>query len=136
MVLRAQARGTQTYACKAKEGGKEYEWVSKAPEAGLFDDNGQKIGKHFGTTFTWEMGDGSRVTGKPRAKADAPESGAMPWLLFETKSTGKDGMVSKVKYIQRVATVGGQPPPTGCDAAHKNAEAHVDYSATYYMYAP
>jgi hypothetical protein len=122
--------------CKPKEGGgKEYEWISKAPDAGLFDDNGQKIGKHYGA-FMFEMSDGSRIAGKPRAKADAPEAGAMPWLLFETKSSGGPGMVAKVKYVQRVATSGGQPPATGCDAAHKNAEARVDYSATYYMYGP
>ena len=136
MVLKAQARGTQLYTCKPKQGApKEYEWTSGAPDAGLFDDNGPKIGKHSGS-FVWELGDGSRITGKPRSKADAPEAGAMPWLLFETKSSGKEGQLSKVKYVQRVATVGGQPPATGCDAAHKNAEARVDYSATYYMYAP
>jgi hypothetical protein len=142
VVLKAQARGSQVYTCKPKQGAKdkekekEYEWSATAPDAGLFDDNGQKIGKHFGGNFAFEAADGSRVTGKPRAKADAPEAGAIPWLLFETKSTGGQGTLSKVKYIQRVATVGGQPPATGCDAAHKNAEARVDYSATYYMYAP
>ena len=135
VLLKAQARGVQVYACKAKEGTKDYEWVSKAPDAGLFDDNGQKIGKHFGS-FTWEASDGSRLTGKPRAKADAPDGAGITWLLFETKSAGGAGMLSKVKYIQRVATAGGQAPTTGCDAAHKNAEARVDYSATYYMYGP
>ena len=137
VLLKAQARGVQIYACKAKDGGKEYEWVSKAPDAALYDDSdpSKKIGKHFGS-YTWEASDGSRVAGKARSKADAPEAGSIPWILYETKSSGPAGMLSKVKYIQRMATTGGQPPTGGCDAAHKNAEARVDFTATYYMYGP
>jgi hypothetical protein len=136
VVLKALAKGVQIYACKAKEGAASaYEWTLKAPEAELFDDKGQKIGKHYGGP-TWEAADGSKVVGKLKTKVDAPEPSAIPWLLLEAKSTEGVGVLSKVTNIQRVATVGGKAPGGGCDAAHANAETRVDYSATYYMYGP
>jgi hypothetical protein len=136
VVLKALAKGVQIYACKAKEGAPSaYEWTLKAPEAELFDDGGQKIGKHYGGP-TWEAADGSKVVGKLKTKVDAPEPTAIPWLLLEAKSTEGAGVLSKVTNIQRVATVGGKAPPGGCDAAHANAETRVDYTASYYMYGP
>jgi hypothetical protein len=136
VLLKALAKGVQIYACKAKEGAaSSYEWTLKAPEAELFDDKGQKIGKHYGGP-TWEAADGSKVVGKLKTKVDAPEPTAIPWLLLETKSTEGVGVLSKVTNIQRVATVGGKAPSSGCDAAHANAETRIDYTATYYMYGP
>jgi hypothetical protein len=136
VVLKALAKGVQIYVCKAKESAPNaYEWTLRAPEAELFDEKGQKIGKHYGGP-TWESTDGSKVVGKLRAKADAPEATAIPWLLLDAMSTEGAGVLGKVKNIQRVATVGGKAPAAGCDAAHANAEARVDYSATYYMYGP
>jgi hypothetical protein len=136
VVLKALAKGVQVYVCKAKEGAAgAYEWTLKAPEAELFDEKGQKIGKHYGGP-TWESTDGSKVVGKVRAKVDSPEATAIPWLLLDAKTTEGTGILSKVKNIQRLATVGGKAPATGCDAAHENAETRVDYTATYYMYGP
>ena len=136
VVLKAFAKGAQVYVCKAKQGAAgAYEWTLKAPDAELFDEKGQKIGKHYGGP-TWESTDGSKVVGKVRAKVDSPEATAIPWLLLDAKTTEGTGVLSKVKNIQRLATVGGKAPPTGCDAAHENAETRVDYTATYYMYGP
>jgi hypothetical protein len=136
VVLKALAKGAQVYVCVAKEGAAgAYEWTLKAPDAELFDEKGQKIGKHYGGP-TWESTDGSKVVGQLRAKVDSPEATAIPWLLLDAKTTEGTGVLSKVKNIQRLATVGGKAPATGCDAAHKNAETRVDYTATYYMYGP
>jgi hypothetical protein len=136
VVLKALAKGVQVYVCKGKEGAAgTFEWTLKAPDAELFDEKGQKIGKHYGGP-TWESTDGSKVVGQLRAKVDSPEATAIPWLLLDAKTTEGTGVLSKVKNIQRLATVGGKAPATGCDAAHKNAETRVDYTATYYMYGP
>jgi hypothetical protein len=136
ILLKALAKGVQIYECKAKEGAAaNYEWSLKAPEAELFDDQGQKIGKHYGGP-TWESVDGSKVVGKLRAKADAPDATAIPWLLLDVTSVEGVGVLSRVKSVQRVATAGGKAPPGGCDAAHANTEARIDYTATYYMYGP
>ncbi len=41
----------------------KYEWVFKAPEASLMDDQGKIIGKHYAGP-TWESSDGSKVGGQ------------------------------------------------------------------------
>lgn len=136
VLLKAVAKGVQIYVCKPKEGAANvYEWTLKAPEANLFNDSGQVVGKHYAGP-TWESTDGSKVVGKLHAKVDAPEATAIPWLLLDAKSNEGSGVLSAVKTIQRVATVGGKAPADGCDQAHANAETRVAYGATYYMYGP
>ena len=64
----------------------------------------------------------------------SPVQGAIPWLLMRAKSNEGAGALAGVKYIQRVDTVGGVAPSSGCDAAHAGAEARVEYSANYDFY--
>jgi hypothetical protein len=132
LLLRAAARGTQIYTCKAKAADPAaFEWVLKAPDAELFDQSGAKIGKHYAGP-TWENADGSRVVGEVMQRS--PAQGAVPWLLLRAKSNEGAGAFASVKYIQRLDTVGGIAPSAGCDAAHAGAEARVDYSANYDFY--
>ncbi len=136
VIVKALGKGVQIYVCKSKESAPTaFEWTLKAPEAELFDDAGKKIGKHYAGP-TWEAADGSKVVGKLKAKVDAPEGSAIPWLLLNAQSNEGDGLFAKVRSIQRVATVGGKAPAGGCDAAHVGAETRVDYTATYFMYGP
>ncbi len=134
VLLKASAKGVQIYVCKAAESAPRiYEWTLEAPEADLFDEEGQKIGRHY-VGPTWQSTDGSKVVGKLRSHVDAPDATAVPWLLLDVKSTEGTGIFSKVKYIQRVETSGGKAPASGCDADRTGAEMRVDYTATYYMY--
>jgi uncharacterized protein DUF3455 len=134
LVLKANAAGVQIYACgPAKDAKQSFEWTLKAPEATLIDDAGKPLGKH-GAGPTWEAPDGSKVVGAMKAKVDAPDSTAIPWLLVEAKSTEGQGVFSKVAWVQRVQTAGGKAPATGCDKAHVGAETRVDYRAAYYFY--
>ncbi|MDC0684904.1 DUF3455 domain-containing protein [Sorangium atrum] len=135
LVLKANAKGAQIYVCgKKKEPKAKFEWTLKAPDATLSDEAGKTLGKHYGGP-TWEAADGSKVVGAMKAKVDAPDATAIPWLLLEIKSTEGQGVLSHVAWIQRVQTVGGKAPADGCDKAHDGAEARVDYSAAYYFYA-
>lgn len=134
VLLKAAAKGAQVYVCKAKEGAPStFEWTLTGPDAQLFDDKGQPIGKHYAGP-TWELGDGSKVIAKLHAKVDAPDPNAIAWLLLDTKETQGTGLMTRVKSIQRVATAGGKAPATGCDAAHGGAETRANYTATYYFY--
>jgi hypothetical protein len=130
MVWKASATGWQIYTC-ATDG----TWKLKAPDAVLRDDAGKQIGKHFAGP-TWEASDGSRVVGELKAKADAPDASAIPWLLLAAKSHAGEGTLAKVSFIQRVSTTGGKAPASGCDAAHGGAEQRVAYTAIYQLYAP
>ncbi|HEY4159698.1 MAG TPA: DUF3455 domain-containing protein [Polyangiaceae bacterium] len=134
VLSKAAARGAQIYTCRANATDpKIFEWTLKAPDAELFDDQGQKLGRHYAGP-TWEALDGSKVVASLKAKADAPDASAVPWLLLETKSNEGSGVFSKVKSVQRVDTVGGKAPAAGCDAAHDGSEVRVDYRASYYFW--
>jgi hypothetical protein len=80
--------------------------------------------------------DGSRVVGSLRARADAPASGAIPWLLLSTQSTGAPGVLSAVSFIQRVNTEGGMAPAEGCGAASIGRQTRVGYRADYRLFVP
>jgi len=77
------ARGSQIYRCEAGATS-QHRWVFQAPEADLFSDAAmtQLVGRHYDGP-TWESLDGSRVAGKVRANAPAPDSSAIPWLLLD-----------------------------------------------------
>jgi len=132
MIVRA--KGVQVYECRARRdqpGG--YEWAFVAPEADLFDARGGKVGRHYAGPH-WEALDGSKILGMVKERADAPTAGAIPWLLLAAKSVGRDGSFSKVTSIQRVNTVGGVAPATGCSESAAGTPARVDYTADYYFF--
>lgn len=136
LKLKGSAKGVQIYQCKAKtDNTNQFEWTLKAPEADLLDDQGKKMIKHYGGP-TWEALDGSKVIGTVKAKADAPTTSAIPWLLLQAKSNQGNGSLSKVTYIQRVETVGGKAPSQVCNQTRANTEARVDYAADYFFYSP
>jgi len=83
---------------------------------------------------TWSTDDGSEVVGEVVAKADAPEPGAIQWLLLRVKSHQGSGPLSGVAYIRRSDTKGGAAPKTGCDAHHLSEQARMRYSATYQFF--
>lgn len=129
------ARGVQVYECRAKKDNPSaVEWAFVAPESQLFDAHGRSIGKHYAGPH-WENLDGSKIVGALKARADAPQAGAIPWLLLETRSVGTAGAFSKVTSIQRIATVGGTAPASGCSAQQIGQQARVAYTADYLMFA-
>lgn len=133
LTRKLAADGVQIYTCKAKADNSGYEWVFKAPEATLSDEVGTKVGTHGAGPF-WEASDGSRVNGEVKARANSSDPNAIPWLLLTTKSTGKDGLFARTAYIQRLDTVGGKAPASGCDQPSLEREERVGYTANYYFY--
>ena len=136
LSLEAAATGVQIYECGArKDDPTRFEWTFKAPEAELFDRAGRRIGRHYAGP-TWESDDGGKVVGVVKARDDGPDAGAIPWLLLGAKSTAGTGVFGRTTSIQRVRTVGGNPPGETCGAAQAGKLARVDYRATYYFYVP
>jgi hypothetical protein len=134
LVLTARAQGVQIYACgaDAKEPAR-WHWIFKAPEADLFDAQGERIGRHYAGP-TWEALDGSRVVGEVVARDDGPDPDAIPWLLLASKMRSGKGELENVQSIQRVLTVGGKAPATGCSKDRDGEIIRVPYSATYHFY--
>jgi hypothetical protein len=134
LAMVVPARGWQLYECRARrDQAGAYEWAFVAPEADLFDARGNTIGRHYAGPH-WEATDGSKILGTLKERADAPAAGAIPWLLLAAKSVGPTGAFSKVTSIQRVNTVGGIAPPTGCTQAAVGTPARVSYTADYYFF--
>lgn len=139
LVLMVRATGFQIYVCRPDAEGRPA-WTLKAPEAELFDEQGKAIGKHFGGP-TWQLNDGSQITGKMIAKVDAPDAKAIPWLLVTVTSYSGRGALTRVTSIQRVNTVAGLAPeslsPTAVECRQSNGavEFKSSYSADYYFYA-
>jgi len=134
LAMIVPAKGVQIYECRARTdqvGG--YAWAFVAPEADLFDARGNRTGRHYAGPH-WEATDGSKILGTVKERADAPVADAIPWLLLSARSVGSEGSFSKVTSIQRVNTVGGVAPKTGCSQATAGTPARIDYTADYYFF--
>ena len=132
LAFTAQGKGVQIYTCTAQ--GVYSNWVLKAPAATLADAQGNQIGTHSAGP-TWTATDGSSIVGKVLTKKVSYDPLSVDWLLLAaTPAPGHPGVFSKIAFVRRSDTHGGQPPADGCDAAHPNAEARVPYTATYSFY--
>lgn len=133
-VLTIRATGVQIYQCRSDAAGAPA-WASVAPEAELFDARGRSIGTH-GAGPHWTAHDGSRVVGKLKARADAPQPGAIPWLLLDATASAAPGVFGHVTSIQRLRTAGGLAPAGGCRTGTTGATARVPYTADYVLFSP
>ena len=133
LVAHFHATGAQVYVCKTSPQG-AFAWALKAPDAALFDASGAEVGRH-GAGPSWSSNDGSHVTAKKLAQAEAPRPDAIPWLLLEVASSSGKGILSQSSYVQRVDTAHGKTPTDGCLGATLDSEVRISYSAEYYFYA-
>jgi len=134
LAMIVAAKGVQIYECRASKDAGTASWVFVAPEADLFDASGKQIGRHYAGP-RWESFDGSTIAGAQKERIDAPQADAIPWLLLTAKSVGPEGSFSKVTSVQRMSTVGGTAPKTGCSSDSVGQVARMPYTADYYFLA-
>jgi hypothetical protein len=130
-VLSVHAKGDQIYQCSVDNN--KYAWKIQAPDARLYDAQGQIVGKHYAGPV-WEYKEGSRIVGRIVNKIDIAPKSSISWLLVEVIGHKGNGLFSDVKYINRINTHGGLPPLSGCDANHLGSEKRVPYTADYIFY--
>jgi hypothetical protein len=130
-VLTVHAKGDQIYQCALNKA--EYAWETQAPDAKLFDAQGNIVGNHTAGPL-WEYKEGSRVVGRVVNKIDVSPDKAVSWLLVEVVSHKGNGLFSNVSFINRINTHGGLPPASGCDANHLGSEKRIAYTADYVFY--
>ena len=149
VFLRGHAIGTQNYMCLPSGAG--FAWTLVGPQATLFADNGRQSMTHFLSInpidnlprATWQH---SRDTSSAWAKLSAASSdpafvapGAIPWFKLEVVGT-QDGptggdRLSETTFIQRINTVGGMAPSTGCAVSTDiGKRTFVYYEADYIFY--
>ena len=146
--------GTQNYECQPAASVGRVAWTLFTPEATLFSDQGEQLTTHFNSPnpsssaphllewfvrATWQdSGDTSTVWAGPSLPLRS-EPDAIAWVLLQAAGvqagpTG-GGTLAVTTFIQRLNTVGGLAPATGCDnptdVGHK---AFVPYTADYFFY--
>jgi hypothetical protein len=125
LVLQAFGIGVQIY----RWSGTSWEFV--APSAKLFADAGAQgeVASHFGGP-TWKSNSGGSVVGTVVDRCVADEA-SIPWVSLSAVSSGP-GVFEKVKFIQRLNTVGGNAPSTPGNVVGQ--EVSVPYTADYLFY--
>ena len=157
------ALGTQNYVCLPSGAGVAYQLFT--PEATLFNDHGRQLTTHFfspnlnpnpgldpeelrAIRATWEDSRDTstvwaKVTGSATSTSDPTfvKAGAVAWVRLEVVGhlegpTGGDRL-TETTFIQRLNTVGGVPPSTGCaSSADIGTEAFMPYTADYFFFRP
>jgi len=144
--LEAHAVGTQNYICLPSG------WTFFGPQATLFDDLNEQVITHFlssnpderGTArATWQDSqDTSAIWAMSIESSSNPDfvaEGAIPWLLLlvvgaQDGPTGGNTLTATT-FIQRVNTIGGTAPSTGCTlSTDVGKKALVPYVADYVFY--
>lgn len=131
------AQGVQIYTCKAAVATAPAvtpgpTFTLKAPHA-VLSDGPQVRAVHFAGP-SWQALDGSLITGAKVASSPSPDPAAIPWLLLKAATHSGTGAFADVTFIQRLDTVGGVAPSTGCDDTHLGTEVLVPYRSSYFFY--
>src|SRR5262245_29794595 len=132
------ATGVQIYECVLDATGSGA-WKLRAPSAELTDADGD-FADHFGGIDAglpagpyWKsVRDGSRV--HAGSAVSSPNPGAIPFLRLQALDAAGNGVMSRVAFIQRLATTGGVAPTDACTSPDQRAE--VPYTADYYFFVP
>lgn len=124
-VATIHAEGAQIYECKVDNGG-NVTWLFREPIAMLIL-NGKTIGRHYAGP-TWELTDGSAVTGKAVSNTPGATAADIPWLKLDVVNHQGNGLLSNVTTVQRINTRGGVAQGT-CD--QRGSFLSVPYSADY-----
>jgi len=159
VFLVGHATGTQNYSCLPCDPSKPgcangVAFTLFTPQATLFNDRLKQVTTHFFSPnpfenntirATWQHSrDTSTVWGKVVGSSTDPnfvKPGAIAWLLVNVKDVGvQEGptggdRLTKTTFIQRLNTVGGVAPSSGCSSpADIGRQAFVPYKADYFFY--
>jgi hypothetical protein len=141
--------GTQNYVCQPSTTIGHPAWTLFTPQATLFTDQGEQLTSHFnspnpveGNTVVRATWRDSQDTSTVWAKATGAVSvtpDAIAWVRLQVvgAQVGPTGgtTLSGTTFIQRLNTVGGLAPSTGCDLPTDiGHRAFVPYTADYFFY--
>ena len=125
------ATGVHVYECRPNARG-GYKWTFVRPDVTLSDDSGS-VATQQEPNLWQDSRDRSTVSAVVRASAPAGGDN-LPWTLMAAASHSGTGTFSGVTSVQRVNTVGGVAPGSGCDELSVGTSTNVAFSADYYFY--
>jgi len=125
LVLHAFGIGVQIYHWNGTS------WGAPVPSATLYADAGGhgEVASHFAGP-TWQSNSGSTVVGTV-ANRCTPDPASIAWLSLTAVPSGA-GVFANVTFIQRLNTIGGNPPATPGTVIGQ--EARIPYTADYLFY--
>jgi hypothetical protein len=126
-----RGEGVHVYECKPGFDGR-LTWVFSNPEVN-FSDGATTVATQNQVNFWESTSDRSSVSTIVRASA-AAGSDNLPWTLYAAQSNDTGGRFGGVTSVQRVNTVGGVAPSTGCSDTTAGTEVRVPFRADYYFY--
>ena len=125
--------GTQNYECQPSDPLGRVAWTLFTPQATLFSDLGEQLTTHFSSPnpaegfivrVSWQDSRDTSTVWARAIGAVVVTPNAIPWVLLQRVGTrvGPTGgdTLTQTTFIQRVNTVGGVSPTTGCDANCKS----------------
>jgi hypothetical protein len=133
----AYAMGVQIYVATVSPADPtKLVWTFAAPEAVLYDAEGEIVGIHYAyagpTRPAWESQSGSIVVGARTVPPVTVDPTAVPWLVLDGIQSTGPGIFKDTAYIQRVNTTGGLAPAV--PPTHVGQEVRVPYTAEYLFY--
>jgi Protein of unknown function (DUF3455) len=159
VFLVGHGAGTQNYSCLPCDPSRPgcangVAFTLFTPQATLFNDQLKQVTTHFFSPNPFENGviratwqhsrDTSTVWGRVVGSSTDPRfvtPGAIAWLLVNVKDVGTSAgptggdKLTKTTFIQRLNTVGGLAPSSGCSSqADIGRQAFVPYKADYFFY--
>ena len=125
--------GVYIYQCRqAMLNPNAYEWAFVVPDATLYEGT-RSTARHATAGLYEALSDRSSISGVVRS-SQAAGAQNLPWVLLRAQPLAENGLFAGVTSIQRVNTVGGAAPTTGCGPDNVGDEARVAYQADYYFY--
>ena len=106
-------------------------WGAAIPDATLFDSEGNEVASHFAGP-TWESNSGSFVVGAVVPPRITVDTNSIPWLRLRAVTTAGPGIFANTTFVQRVNTVGGNPPAVSGTTIGQQVK--VPYTAEYFFY--
>ena len=156
--LLGRADGTHNYVCRPS--GTGFAYTLFTPEATLFNGHDKQLITHYFSPnpeeantdprvdgnlmirATWQHLDTSTIWAKVHQNPTGVaivDKDSIAWVLLDVVGhlDGPTGgtTLSQTRFVQRVNTIGGNPPSTGCSSlADVGKEAFVHYKADYFFW--
>lgn len=127
--------GAYIYQCRQSPlNANAYEWAFVVPDATLYE-GARSTARHATVGLFEALSDRSSISGIVRTSQAAGVQN-LPWVLMRAQPMGETGLFAGVTSIQRVNTVGGAAPTSGCGPDNVGGESRVAFQADYYFYKP
>ncbi len=133
VLFKAYARGVQVYACPGVQIPAPFAILLKSDRPGE-----DLLGIHYleANIPVWQALDGSKCIGELQEAREllSPDPESLAWWLIPARSGGNAGLLSRVTFVQRLFTQGGQTQAEDWKLRAEGNPMLVEFSAQFFFY--